>query len=36
MQEDEVSIVKVMRKPRKCVNCGGRVVPILYGMPSPI
>lgn len=36
MQEDEVSIVKVTRKPRKCVNCGGKVVPILYGMPSPI
>lgn len=25
----------VKRKPRKCPNCGGKVVHILYGYPSP-
>lgn len=24
----------VKRKPRKCMNCGGKVVPFLYGEPS--
>lgn len=29
-------IIEVERKPNKCINCGGIVVPILYGEPSPI
>lgn len=36
MPENNVVIIEVERKPRKCTNCGGIVVPILYGEPSPI
>ena len=25
----------VNRKPCKCPKCGGKVVPIVYGMPAP-
>lgn len=28
------SIIKRLRKPRKCENCGGAVLPILYGYPT--
>lgn len=36
MSENDISIIAVERKPRKCINCKGNVVPILYGEPSPI
>lgn len=36
MSENNVIIIEVDRKPRKCINCKGNVVPILYGEPSPI
>ena len=27
--------ITIERKPRKCPNCGGKVVKIIYGMPGP-
>ena len=27
--------IVVNRKPCKCPKCGGKVVPIVYGMPAP-
>ena len=29
------NITDVLRKPRKCPQCGGKVVRILYGEPTP-
>lgn len=34
MPENNVNIIQVEQKPIKCINCGGRVVPILYGEPN--
>ena len=34
MDMSESPIIKRLRKPRKCQNCGGAVLPILYGYPS--
>ena len=28
-----MSLIKTNRKPRKCPICGGKIVPIVYGMP---
>lgn len=37
MQDEnaDVIILKVFHKPENCINCGGKVVPIIYGEPSP-
>ena len=29
-----MSIVNVTRKPCKCPNCGGKLIPIIYGEPT--
>lgn len=34
MSRNEVVIIEVKRKPLKCIYCGGKVVPILYGEPN--
>ena len=34
MNKKTSNITDVLRKPRKCPYCGGKVVPILYGEPS--
>ena len=34
MDMSERPIIKRLRKPRKCVHCGGAVLPILYGFPT--
>lgn len=35
MEENkEAAIIDVECKPRKCIACGGKVVPILYGEPD--
>lgn len=28
-------LIDVKSKPKSCPNCGGRIVDIIYGMPSP-
>ena len=33
-QKDKPKTYLVTRKPRKCLRCGGKVVPILYGEPN--
>ncbi|MBQ9310282.1 MAG: hypothetical protein IJ222_05380 [Bacteroidales bacterium] len=35
MNQDMSNITSVLRKPRKCPHCGGKVVSILYGEPTP-
>ena len=35
MEEEEPEVVIILdEKPDKCIECGGKVVPILYGLPS--
>lgn len=35
MEEEEPEVVIILdEKPDKCIKCGGKVVPILYGLPS--
>lgn len=34
MDISESPIIKKLHKPRKCQNCGGVVLPILYGFPT--
>jgi len=32
---EDAELIKVSRKPVKCPKCGGKVVPVLYGEPTP-
>ena len=34
MNQEPNIITDVLRKPRKCPHCGGKVVSIIYGEPS--
>lgn len=34
MKKGKYKIVEVKGKPEKCPNCGGRIIPILYGEPN--
>lgn len=34
MENSEKPIIVKKRKPCKCQMCGGKVVPVIYGMPS--
>lgn len=35
MEEEEPEVVIILdEKPDKCIECGGKVLPILYGLPS--
>ena len=35
MNKKNDTVTAVTRKPRKCPQCGGKVVRILYGEPTP-